>query len=103
MERAVDQVAYTEISGTRQDHEVLVYALSTCAFCKRAIDYLESQDVSFKYVHLDKIDIELKRAVKRELAQRFDNIVVFPILVVDDQRAYSGFTENIWARALDIA
>ena len=103
MERAVDRVTYIDVHGVRQDYEVLVYSLSTCAFCKRAIDYLASRDVHFQYVQLDTIDIELKRAIKRELAERFDNIVVFPILVVDDQRAYSGFIEATWARALDIA
>ena len=103
MERAVDRVTYIDVHGVRQDHEVLVYSLSTCAFCKRAIDYLASRDMHFQYVQLDTIDIELKRAIKRELAERFDNIVVFPILVIDDQRAYSGFIEATWARALDIA
>ena len=102
MERAIDQVNYKTVTGTRQDHDVIVYSLSTCAFCRRAIEYLKSNGVQFRYAHLDQIDLETKRSVKRELSERFDNIVVFPILVVDDQRAYSGFTESVWARALDL-
>lgn len=81
---------------------MIVYSLSTCAFCRRAIEYLKKNDVQFRYAHLDQIDVETKRSVKRELSERFDNIVVFPILVVDDQRAYSGFTESVWGRALDL-
>jgi glutaredoxin len=102
VERAIDQVTYKEIEGDRQEHDVILYALSTCAFCRRAIEYLKKEHIQFRYAYLDQIDVETKRAVKRELAERFDNIVVFPILVVDDQRAYSGFTESVWARALDI-
>jgi glutaredoxin len=95
-------VEYKQITGERTDHDVTVYSLSTCAFCRRAIEYLKSMNVQFRYAHLDQFDVDTKRAVKRELAERFDNIVVFPILVVDDQKAFSGFTESVWARALDI-
>ncbi len=102
MERATDKVTFEQVTGTRNDHDAVVYSLSTCAFCRRAINYLKDAGVSFRYAHLDKIDVETKRSVKRELAERFDNIVVFPILVVDDQRAFSGFTESVWARALDL-
>lgn len=102
MEREIDKVKYKAVDGTRQDHDVIVYSLSTCAFCRRAIEFLKSNDVQFKFAHLDLIDVDTKRAVKRELSERFDNIVVFPILVIDDQKAYSGFTESVWARALDL-
>lgn len=102
VERAIDTISYTPVDGSIADHDVIVYSLSTCAFCRRAIEYLKSRNVKFRYVHLDQIDVDTKRTVKRELAERFDNIVVFPILVVDDQRAYSGFTESVWVRALDL-
>lgn len=102
MERAIDSVKYKEIEGERNDHDAIVFALSTCAFCRRAIEFLKTRGVTFRYTYLDQIDVETKRSVKRELAEQFDNIVVFPILVVDDQKAYSGFTETVWARALDL-
>lgn len=98
----MDKVNYKTIDGERKEHDTIVYALSTCAFCRRAIEYLKKRKIQFRYAYLDQIDVETKRSVKRELAERFDNIVVFPILVVDDQRAYSGFTESVWARALDL-
>lgn len=102
MEREIDKVKYKTVEGERQDHDVTVYSLSTCAFCRRAIEFLKNNGVQFRYTHLDLIDVDTKRAVKRELSERFDNIVVFPILVVDDQKAFSGFTESVWARALDL-
>ncbi len=102
VEREIDKVKYKTVEGTRQDHDVTIFSLSTCAFCRRAIEFLKNNDVQFKYAHLDLIDVDTKRSVKRELSERFDNIVVFPILVVDDQKAYSGFTESVWARALDL-
>lgn len=80
----------------------MVYSLSTCAFCRRAIGWLKEQGVQFRFAHIDLIDIDLKRALKQELKERFENIVVFPIMVVDDARAYSGFTESVWAEALEL-
>lgn len=102
VERAIDKITFETVEGTRNDHDVVVYSLSTCAFCRRALNYLKDAGITYRFAHLDRIDVETKRTVKRELAERFDNIVVFPILVVDDQRAFSGFTESVWARALDI-
>lgn len=102
VEREIDKVKYKTVDGERRDHEVTVYSLSTCAFCRRAIEFLKTNGVQFRYAHLDLIDVDTKRAVKRELSERFDNIVVFPILVIDDQKAYSGFTESVWAGALDL-
>jgi glutaredoxin-like protein NrdH len=102
VEREIDKVRFKTVEGERQDHDVTVFSLSTCAFCRRAIEFLKTSGVQFRYAHLDLIDVDTKRAVKRELSERFDNIVVFPILVVDDQKAFSGFTESVWARALDL-
>ncbi|SIQ79832.1 Glutaredoxin [Alkalispirochaeta americana] len=102
MEKAIDSLTFETVDGPLRDHEVTVFSLSTCAFCHKAIDFLTTSGVQFQYIHLDLIDQSTKRAVKRELSDRFDNVVVFPILVVDHQRAFSGFTESVWTRALDL-
>ena len=102
MERQIDSLNFKIVEGARREHDAVIYALSTCAFCHRAIEYLKNHNLHFRYIYLDLISTEIKKAVKRELAEKFDNVVVFPILVVDDQRAYSGFTESVWARALEI-
>ena len=103
MASAIDTLDFTVEELSSSDHTLTIYALSTCAFCKRAIEFLKDQDISFRYIYLDKIDPQLKVRVKSELKNKYDNIPVFPVLVIDDQRALSGFNENRWRSELGIA
>lgn len=102
MGSAIESLDFTHIEGSRQDHSVVLYALSTCAFCKKGIDFLTEAGVDFKYIYLDELDVEFKREVKKELKSRFDNLVVFPVLVVDEKRALTGFTKDQWEAALGL-
>lgn len=102
MDKPSQTIKFSVVDGPKAAHDVVVYSLSTCAFCRRAIGWLKEQGVAYRYAHIDLVDVNLKRAVKQELKERFENIVVFPILVVDDQRALSGFTESAWAEALEL-
>lgn len=100
MGTALDRLEYTTVAGTRHDHDLKLYALSTCGFCKRAMKYLEARGEQYAYVHLDLIDLELKRQVKRELKAKYDDLPVFPILTIDDAQAMSGFSEERWSERL---
>ncbi|MFP4331052.1 MAG: glutaredoxin family protein [Alkalispirochaetaceae bacterium] len=102
MGSVIDSLSFTHVEGSRTEHEVVLYALSTCAFCKKGIDFLSDSGVDFKYIYLDELDIEVKREVKSELKSQFDNLVVFPVLVVDNKRALTGFTKDQWESALGL-
>jgi len=98
-----EKLEFTLVDGARTQPELTVYALSTCAFCKKAMDFLRKNDYRFRFSYVDNVDPEYKREFKRQLSNRFDVVVVFPILVVNDEKAYSGFTELIWSRAVGIS
>jgi len=102
MSGALEKIDYKTVSGTIKDRKLKLYALSTCAFCKRAMTYLEEQGYEFQYIYLDRIDFDLKREAKKELKSTYDNIPVFPILTIDDSDAISGFVEPKWAERLGI-
>ena len=102
MSNAVDKVEFNDVPGEFSEHAVRVFSLSTCAFCRKAQDYLKERGVAFQYVYLDQLDFDLKREVKQELKARFENIPVFPILVIDDETAISGFVEEKWAAAVGL-
>lgn len=103
VENLTETLTYTEVPGEQTEHELTVFALSTCAFCRRAMDYLSKHGFRYQYVHVDSLGVEKKRQLKRELKERFEVVPIFPILVIDNDRAYSGFTELIWARALGLS
>ncbi len=91
-------IEFEEHPGSVENHDVTVYSLSTCAFCKKAVTYLESLDVSFRVLELDTIPKERKRDIKRYLKERFEDLPVFPILIVDDKECLSGFAEDAWRK-----
>jgi glutaredoxin-like protein NrdH len=103
MSNAISKVDFHEVPGQTEPHKLTVYALSTCAFCKRAMSYLKENGLSYRYVYLDQLDFDLKREVKQELKTKFENLPVFPVLVIDDDEALSGFTEEKWAERLGVS
>jgi glutaredoxin-like protein NrdH len=103
MSDAISKVDFHDVPGEREPHTLTVYALSTCAFCKRAMSFLKENGLSYRYVYLDQLDFALKREVKQELKSKFENLPVFPVLVVDDEEAMSGFTEEKWSERLGLS
>jgi glutaredoxin len=102
MGRMIDKLEFHEHDGSKADHDLTLYALTTCAFCKRAIQFLQDQDVRFRYIYLDEINPMVKQTVKSELKSQFKRLPVFPVLVVDNEEAVSGFSEEKWKARLNL-
>ena len=102
MSSAIEQVDFNEVDGPDTGKSLSVYALSTCAFCKRAMQYLKDNDFAYRYVYLDQLDFDLKREVKTELKERYGDIKLYPILTIGDDTALTGFTQEKWAEALGL-
>ena len=98
----IEGVEFTSETGTRNSHDVTVYALSTCGFCKRAIAFLRDNSVQFKYVYVDMLNFDIKQDLKKALSEKFSERVVFPFLVVDDSKCSAGFVEEEWNRLLSV-
>jgi len=88
--------------GTRNDHSIMVYALSTCGFCKRALAFLDANQFAYKYLFVDLIPIDVKNGIKQELKQRFKENVAFPYAVIDDKNYLIGFIEADWRLTLQV-
>lgn len=99
----IDKLEFSEYEGSVEKQDLALYALSTCAFCKKAIKFLQDHDIKFRYIYLDTINTMVKRTVKSELKTRYASLPVFPVLVIDDEEAVSGFSEEKWKEILDIA
>jgi len=95
-----DFIEYTTVQLANSDHDVEVYALSTCGFCKRALKFLDDNQISHRYVHVDLIDIATKNKVKELLKERFNTHVSFPFAIIDNQETLIGFLEPDWKKTL---
>lgn len=98
----IDDILYTSVAGEKESLNATVYSLSTCAFCRRGMEYLNANNVAYRYVQLDKLDFEVKRQVKEELKNRYGDLPVFPVLTVWDTVAVSGYATKRWAEVLEI-
>ncbi len=98
----LDTLKYTEVDGPRRDHDITVYALSTCGFCKRCIAWLGNKGFAYRYIHVDQIPLEVKTEVKRILKERFKEDVAFPFAIIDSDKHLVGFIEPDWAKTLGL-
>ncbi len=98
----LDHLPVIRKDGPRTDHEIMVFALSTCGFCKRALAFLDSHGFSYRYLHVDLIPVEEKNKIKQELKERFSENVAFPFAVIDNDRHLVGFIEADWRLTLGV-
>ncbi|MHA1821395.1 MAG: ferredoxin-thioredoxin reductase catalytic domain-containing protein [Promethearchaeota archaeon] len=97
-----DFITYNEEDGEDIGHDITVYALSTCGFCRRGLAFLRDHNIKFRYIYVDKIEYETKRKIKALLREKFQKRVAFPYMVVDEEFVIVGFTEKEWVDKLGI-
>ncbi len=95
-----DYLTYTTVEGGDKRHDVVVYALSTCGFCKRALAFLSDKGIEHRYVHLDLVPLETKTRAKTALKERFGEHISFPYAVIDEKTTLIGFIEADWRKTL---
>ncbi len=82
-----------KVPGNNKKHKVFVYALSTCAWCKKTKQFLKDRDVEYEYVDVDLLSKEDLEKVKAEIASRGAQLL-FPLIVIDDKVVITGFRED---------
>lgn len=93
--------ARESVFGSRNRHHVLFFGLSTCIWCKRTRQFLESNDVAFDVIYVDLLQgREREEAV--EQVRRWNPSVSFPTLVIDGRRAIIGYRPEEMQEALGL-
>ena len=73
--------------------KVMLYALSTCGWCKRAKGFLDDNGVEYEHVYVDLLTGDEKERVLTEV-RKWNPRTSFPTLVVDDTESVVGFKEE---------
>lgn len=93
--------ARESVSGSRNRYHVLFYGLSTCIWCKRTRQFLESNDVAFDVIYVDLLQGgEREEAV--EQVRRWNPSVSFPTLVIEGRCAIIGYRPEEIREALGL-
>ena len=73
--------------------KVMMYAISTCAWCRRTKRFLNENGVEYDFVDVDLLDPEEKAAKRAEL-KRWNPNGSYPTVVVDDEHVVVGFNKD---------
>jgi glutaredoxin-like protein NrdH len=91
----------TKVPGKISKHKVLVYALSTCVWCKKTKQLLNDKSVEYEYVDIDQCNEKEKEEIKKDILKR-GGYIGFPCVIVDDKTVINGFREDKIKEALEI-
>ncbi|MDL2285534.1 glutaredoxin [Desulfovibrio sp. OttesenSCG-928-F07] len=80
-----------------QTQTIVFYGLSTCPYCRRAKEYMDSKQVAFELHYVDKLEGE-ERDKTVEKVRAYNPALSFPTIVVftdnKDPKVFVGFTDE---------
>jgi glutaredoxin-like protein NrdH len=72
---------------------VKLYALSTCGWCRKTRELLDTNGVEYDLVYVDLLDGDEKEAVLAEV-RKWNPRTSFPTVVVNESESVTGFKEE---------
>jgi glutaredoxin-like protein NrdH len=85
-------MAMEHVEGKNKGNVVL-YALSTCGWCKKTRMLLEELGVEFNYVYVDLAEGEERSKVIEDI-QKWNPQLSFPTVVINNKEVIVGFKED---------
>lgn len=73
--------------------QVMLYALSTCGWCRKTKSLLEELGVEFSYLDVDLLSASEKKEIMKEV-EKWNPQCSFPTLVIDRGRCIVGFKDD---------
>lgn len=90
-----------KVPGKNNKHHILMYALSTCGWCKRAKEFLKKNNVEFEYIDIDQSSYEDKNKAREDMQSRGGRLV-YPTLIIDDKILFTGAPQDRLREVLEI-
>jgi glutaredoxin len=84
-----DRMQTVKVSGKNSKHKVLLYAISTCGWCKRAKRFLNDNSVEYEYVDVDLCNWEDKNAIREDIQSR-GGMLAYPTVIIDNKTLLTG-------------
>jgi glutaredoxin-like protein NrdH len=88
----------THVAGENRG-KVMLYALSTCGWCKKTKELLNSLGVEYDYTDVDLLKGAEQDAIV-EVIKKYNPDCNFPTMVINDKKCIVGFRETDIREAL---
>jgi len=92
---------FSKVTGKKNEHKVVVYALSTCVWCKMTKQFLKDNDIEFEFINVDLCEPEEKEQVRQQIQSKGGSLN-YPTTIVDDKKLIAGFRKDQLKEALGI-
>jgi glutaredoxin-like protein NrdH len=84
----------TKVKGTKEcPHSVMLFALSTCIWCKKTRSLLDNLEIPYEYIYVDLLSPQDEPHVMKEL-DKYNPGRSFPTIVIDGKKVIVGFKEE---------
>ena len=90
-----------KVPGKNNKHKVLVYAISTCGWCKRAKQFLKDNNVEYEYLDVDQCNWEDKQKIWQDIQSR-GGTLAYPTIIIDNKKLLTGAPQDKLKEALEI-
>jgi glutaredoxin-like protein NrdH len=91
-------MAVTHVAGKNKG-KIMLYALSTCGWCKKTKALFDELGVEYHYTDVDLLKGAEQNAALKEIA-KFNPSGNFPTIVLNDKKCIIGFKEDEIRKAL---
>ena len=90
-----------KVLGRNSKHKVLMYAISTCGWCKRAKKFLKDNDVEYEYVDVDLCSWKDKEKIRQDIQNRGGRLA-YPTIIIDNKILLTGASPDKLREVLEI-
>jgi len=81
--------------------DIMLYAISTCAWCKKTKKFLKSLGVEYRYIDVDLLDPDEKKKIDNEV-MKWNPQRNYPMMVIDKKKCIVGYKEDEIKEALHL-
>ena len=81
--------------------KLMLYALSTCGWCRKTRQFLEDLGVEYHYVYVDQ-EVGTEKDAVMNTVRKWNPACSFPTLVINDEKCIVGLKEDQIKEALGI-
>jgi glutaredoxin-like protein NrdH len=90
----------SKVSGKNSKHKVIVYALSTCVWCKMTKQFLKDSNIEYEYVDVDLCTEKEKEKIRSDIQSKGGSLT-YPTTIIDDKKLIMGFRKDLLKEALE--
>ena len=92
---------FFKVIGKKNEHKVVLFTLSTCAWCKLVKKFLKDNEVEYNYIDIDLVYEDEKEKI-RQIIRDKGGPLSFPSTIIDDKILITGFRKDKIKEALNL-